>query len=130
MADALFNAIYCEPRAIQAVSCRKHNGIGTLGPANGPVFPDGRELTRWCNGNTCDFGSHIQGSNPCRVAGKKQAAGGRAETCLVYQLTLGRPQNYGGMATGRRRWCWAMLFEARECLAGWLCFFEIEYGLA
>jgi hypothetical protein len=23
--------------------------------------------TRWCNGNTRDFGSLIQGSNPCRV---------------------------------------------------------------
>ena len=24
--------------------------------------------TRWCNGNTRDFGSLVQGSNPCRVA--------------------------------------------------------------
>ena len=24
--------------------------------------------TRWCNGNTRDFGSLVQGSSPCRVA--------------------------------------------------------------
>lgn len=34
----------------------------SLQPATWGLF------TRWCNGNTRDFGSLVQGSNPCRVA--------------------------------------------------------------
>lgn len=36
-------------------------------------------IVRWCNGNTADFGSAFQGSNPCRTTTPAQAlaTGGR-----------------------------------------------------
>ena len=38
----------------------------TVGPDDAGI--SSAATTRWCNGNTRDFGSLIQGSSPCRVA--------------------------------------------------------------
>jgi hypothetical protein len=72
-----------------------------LSPERGPSCREPQEqiqygrsslwlTTRWCNGNTRDFGSLIHGSNPCRVASLVRQAFQPDLRCLVSSLPFTR----------------------------------------